>query len=223
MLAKSNTIYRSSAPEGSGMAAKAEAKKTGQKPRRKAGNELIDKRAEAHSHHIRRKIMSYLTHMGPSGPSQIAKALNEGVNAVNYHMKRLVELNCTELAEIKSSDDRPPVKIYRLVELCLVDTRDWDKLDTVAKETSTGEALQTFLDEAEVAFKGGTLGTDGRHALIHQRLVVDELGLDEAVELEEEIMGKLQDLQARVAGRCAGNQPAITLSALNGCFRLPER
>lgn len=199
------------------------ASKSKKAPRRKAGNKLIDNRAEAYAHHLRRQIMSYLTHEGPSSPSGLAKALGEDVNSVGYHTKRLVELGCVELAEIRTSNDRPPIKIYRLTDRYLVDTENWDSLDPAIKESSTGEAAQLFIDDIVTGFRDGDLGIDGRHAFIHQRLAVDEQGLDEAVAIEEDAMRRLDDLQARVAERCKGNQPAITLSALTGCFRLPKR
>jgi predicted ArsR family transcriptional regulator len=189
--------------------------------KREAGSKLVDNRVEAHLHHLRRQILSCLTHMGPSSPSRLAKVLDERTNDVNYHMKRLVELGCAELVEVETFEDRPPVKIYRATERYLVETQDWDGLPQSVKEGSTGETGQLFIDDMVAAIKARTLGVHPHHALIQQRLAVDQQGLEEAVEIAEDAMQRFEDLQVRVLDRLSGETPTITMSALTACFELP--
>lgn len=199
------------------MATKAEPK------RRKAGGELIDNRVEALRHHLRRQIMAHLTNEGPSSPSKMARAFEESLEDVSYHMKRLVELGCAELAEEKAYKDRPPEKLYRATERYLVATEDWDALDPAAKEGTSGEWAQLFIDDLVEGFKAETLGTHKHFALIQNRIVVDEQGRDEALEVVERAMREIQEVQARALGRLSPDDPGINMSVLQACFEVPKR
>jgi hypothetical protein len=192
------------------------------KARRRAGNAFIDNRVEALRHHLRRKIMAHLTNEGPSSPSKMAKALKERLADVNYHTKRLRDLGCAELVEEKTSPGSPPEKIYKATERYLLDTEEWEDLDPAVKEGASGEFAQLLVDDLVAGFRAETLGTHKDFALIQNRIIVDEQGRDEAMEIEKRAMQEIQDVAARAGGRLSPENPGINLSVLQACFELPH-
>lgn len=191
--------------------------------RRTAGSELIDRRVEALRHHIRRKILAHLTNEGPSSASRMGRAFGESTEDVAYHLKRLVELHCVELADELVQGGRPAEKIYRATDRYLVSTEDWDALDPASKEGASGEWAQLFVDDLVEGFKAGTLGTHQYFALLQNRIEVDEQGQREALEIEERAMREIQDVQAKALGRLSADEDGIRLSVLQACFEVPRR
>jgi DNA-binding PadR family transcriptional regulator len=191
--------------------------------RRTAGSELIDNRVEALRHHIRRQILAHLINEGPSSASKMGKAFGESTEDAAYHLRRLVELRCVEVADELSQNGRPVQKIYRATERYLVATEDWDALDPASKEGISGEWAQLFVDDLVDGFKAETLGTHRHFALIQNRIAVDEQGRDEALEIEERAMREIQDVQARALGRLSAEEPGINMSVLQACFEVPPR
>jgi len=191
--------------------------------RRTAGSQLIDNRVEALRHHIRRQILAHLINEGPSSASKMGKAFGESTEDVAYHLRRLAKLECVEVADERVNNGRPVEKIYRATERYLVATEDWDALDPASKEGTSGEWAQLFVDDLVEGFKARTLGTHKNFALIQNRIVVDEQGRAEALEIEERAMREIQEVQARALGRLSAEETGITLSVLQACFEVPKR
>jgi DNA-binding Lrp family transcriptional regulator len=189
--------------------------------RRKAGNDAIDYRVKALSHHTRRKILAHLTNVGPDSPSRIARAVGEKTMDVNYHVRKLVDFGCAELVGEKSEPGRPPAKVYRATERYLVDTSEWEALDPAMKEGASGEWAQLFIDELEEGFRAGTLGTHEYFALLHNRITVDEAGRKELIDLAARSMEEAIEIQARALGRLEDGAQEIRMAVLQAAFEVP--
>lgn len=189
------------------------------RPRQKR-REAEQNRLEAMRNPLRSEIFRILVE-GPSSPSKIGRMLKLPTGNITYHIKRLVKLGCAELIEEKPSNGSIE-HIYRAIERHLVETDEWEDLPPQMKEHQVGGYVQATLDDMVAGLKAGTLGTHKRFHLTQTRILVDEQGMDEALEIQEDARLKTLEAQDRSAKRLlASGEPGINMSSLQGCFELP--
>lgn len=180
-----------------------------------------ERRLEALRHKLRSRIMRLLITEGPNNPASMAKTLDAVLDDVNYHTKRLVELGVAELVG-EEKVGGAIAHVYRATERYLIETEEWDDLHPLLKDYHSAQFAQAHIDDLVLGFRAGTLGTHRHFDLSQKRVVMDEQGRDEALEIYARAMEELQQAEARAAGRRVDSEePGIHLSVLQGCFEIP--
>jgi hypothetical protein len=186
--------------------------------RRKA----TENRIKAMNHPLRATILRTLTERTAS-PAEMARELDEELSNVSYHTKQLVEFECAELVSTR------PVRgalehFYRATERHLIDTEEWEELDPVIAEDILCDIVQKVLDDFVTSRRAGVIGADERFHLTRTLMVLDEQGMQEALEAHERARLELAEIQARSANRLVeSGEKGTNVSSAQGCFGLPER
>lgn len=186
--------------------------------RRKA----TENRIKAMSHPLRASILRTLTERTAS-PAEMARELDEELSNVSYHTKQLVEFECAELVSTR------PVRgalehFYRATERHLIDTEEWEELDPVMAENLLCEIVQKMLDDFVASRRAGVIGADENFHLTRTLMVLDEQGMEEALEAHERARLEIAEIQARSATRMVeSGEKGTGVSTSQSCFGLPER
>jgi DNA-binding transcriptional ArsR family regulator len=186
--------------------------------RRKA----TENRIKAMSHPLRASILRTLTERTAS-PAEMARELDEELSNVSYHTKQLVGFECAELVSTR------PVRgalehFYRATERHLIDTEEWDELDPVMAEELLCEIVQKILDDFVASRRAGVIGADEHFHLTRTLMVLDEEGMQEALEAHERARLEIAEIQARSAARMVeSGEKGTNVSTSQSCFKLPER
>lgn len=186
--------------------------------RRKA----TENRIKAMSHPLRASILRTLTERTAS-PAEMARELDEELSNVSYHTKQLVEFECAELVSTR------PVRgalehFYRATERHLIDTEEWDELDPVMAEDLLCDIVQKKLDDFVASRRAGIIGADEHFHLTRTLMVLDEQGMEEALEAHERARLEIAEIQARSAARMIDSgEKGSNVSTSQGCFKMPER
>jgi len=186
--------------------------------RRKA----TESRIKAMSHPLRASILRHLTERTAS-PAEMARELDEELSNVSYHTKQLVEFECAELVSTR------PVRgalehFYRATERHLIDTEEWDELDPLVAEDILCEIVQKSVDDFVTSRRAGVIGADKNFHLTRTLLVLDQEGMNEALEAQERARLEVQEIAARSAARMVDSgEKGINVSSSQGLFKMPER
>jgi DNA-binding transcriptional ArsR family regulator len=186
--------------------------------RRKA----TENRIKAMSHPLRASILRHLTERTAS-PAEMARELDEELSNVSYHTKQLVEFECAELVSTR------PVRgalehFYRATERHLIDTEEWDELNPLVAEDILCEIMQKSVDDFVVSRRAGVVGADKNFHLTRTLLVLDEEGMNEALEAQERARLEIQEIAARSAARMIDSgAKGINVSSSQGLFKMPDR
>lgn len=186
--------------------------------RRKA----TENRIKAMSHPLRASILRTLTERTAS-PAEMAREFDEELSNVSYHTKQLVGFECAELVSTR------PVRgalehFYRATERHLIDTEEWDELDPVMAEELLCEIVQKILDDFVASSRAGVIGADEHFHLTRTLMVLDEEGMQEALEAHERARLEIAEIQARSAARMVDSgEKGNNVSTSQSCFKMPER
>jgi DNA-binding transcriptional ArsR family regulator len=185
--------------------------------RRKA----TENRIKAMSHPLRAAVLRILTERTAS-PAEMARELDEELSNVSYHTKQLVEFECAELVSTR------PVRgalehFYRATERHLIDTEEWEELDPVVAEDLVCEFMQRILDDFVASARAQLIGADKDFHLTRTLMVLDQEGLQEALEAHERARQEIVEIAARSAERMVkSGEQGINVSTSQGCFKLPD-
>lgn len=185
--------------------------------RRKA----TENRIKAMSHPLRAAVLRILADRTAS-PAEMARELDEELSNVSYHAKQLVEFECAELVSTR------PVRgalehFYRATERHLIDTEAWEELDPVIAEDLVCEFMQKILDDFVLSARAGIIGSDENFHLTRTPIVLDEQGLQEALEAHERCRLEVLEIEARSAERLVtSGEEGIHASSSQGCFKMPD-
>jgi hypothetical protein len=179
-------------------------------------------RIKAMNHPVRAAVLGILAER-TSSPAEMARELDEDLSNVSYHTKQLVELECAELVSTR------PVRgalehFYRATERSVMDKEGWDeKLDPVLAESLLQEVMQKILDNFVTAARARTIGADAEFHLTRTPLLVDQQGLEEALEAHERARLELLDIATRSAERMVDSgEEGINVSSSQACFKMPD-
>ena len=181
-----------------------------------------ENRIKAMGHPVRAAVLRILTER-TSSPAEMARELDEELSNVSYHTKQLVEFECAELVSTR------PVRgalehFYRATERHLVDTEEWDDLDPVMAEDLVCEFMQMILDDFVASARARLIGGDKDFHLTRTLMVLDEEGLQEALEAHERARLEVVEIQNRSAERMVeSGEQGISVSTSQGCFKMPDR
>ena len=186
--------------------------------RRKA----TENRIKAMSHPLRAAILRILADRTAS-PAEMARELDEDLSNVSYHTKQLLEFDCAELVSTR------PVRgalehFYRATERHLIDTEDWEELDPVIAEDIVCETTQRMLDDFVDSAKAQLVGGDKDFHLTRTPLVLDQEGLQEALEAHERARLEILEIEARSAARLLeSGEEGTNVSSSQALFKMPQR
>jgi DNA-binding transcriptional ArsR family regulator len=186
--------------------------------RRKA----TENRIKAMSHPLRAAILRTLVERTAS-PAEMARELDEELSNVSYHTKQLVGFECAELVSTR------PVRgalehFYRATERHLIDTEEWEELDPVIAEDLVCEFMQKIIDDFVASARARIIGSDENFHLTRTPLVLDEQGMQEALEAHERARLEILEIEARSAARMVdSDENGTKVSSSQGCFKMPER
>ncbi|HEY8502063.1 MAG TPA: helix-turn-helix domain-containing protein [Solirubrobacterales bacterium] len=186
--------------------------------RRKAA----ENRIKAIGHPLRAEVLRILTERTAS-PAEMARELDEELSNVSYHTKQLVEFECAELVSTR------PVRgalehFYRATERPLIDVGEWEELDPLMAENLLCEIVQKTLDDFVAAARAQTVGCDDNFHLTRTPVVLDEEGLQEALEAHERTRLEILEIEARSAQRLLDDgEQGMRVSTSQGCFKMPEK
>lgn len=175
------------------------------------------KRAEAERDALRGAILKALAESGPSSPSKIARKLGAKLSDVNYRLKRLCDLECAEFVEERVSGGAVE-HVYRATELHLVETDEWEDLPPEVKTLRATEFAEGIDAVMLAGLRARTLGPDKHFHLTETRLLMDEQGRDELLELHEQMRLAILAAQDRCAEREGETFP---MTSIQGAFVLP--
>jgi DNA-binding transcriptional ArsR family regulator len=185
--------------------------------RRKA----TENRIKAMGHPLRASILRILADRTAS-PAEMARELDEELSNVSYHTKQLVGFECAELVSTR------PVRgalehFYRATERHLIDTEEWEELDPVIAEDLVCEFMQKILDDFVASARAQLIGNDKDFHLTRTPLVLDEEGMQEALEVHERARLEILEIEARSTARMLeSGEEGITASSAQGCFKVPS-
>jgi DNA-binding transcriptional ArsR family regulator len=179
-------------------------------------------RQKAMSHPLRAAILLHLYEHGEAAPVEMADALEEKLESVSHHTKRLEEYGCIEL--VKTEPRRGATKHwYRRIEEHLVDTGEWDDLNPLDREGLIGDFFQPTIDDIVRSVKARMLGADERFHVTRCLQKVDAAGREKALEIHLRAFEELQANEVESIERMAqsGEAPTI-ISSSQGCFEVPS-
>jgi DNA-binding transcriptional ArsR family regulator len=178
-------------------------------------------RIKAMNHPVRAAVLAILAER-TSSPAEMARELDEDLSNVSYHTKQLVELECAELVSTR------PVRgalehFYRATERSLIDREEWDELDPLMAESLIHEAMQKMLDAFVAATRAGTLGADADFHLTRTPVLLDQQGLQEALEAHERARVEVVEIASRSAERMVeSGEEGLNVSSSQACFKMPN-
>ena len=149
--------------------------------------------------------------------------MDEDLSNVSYHTKQLVEFECAELVSTR------PVRgalehFYRATERHLIDTEEWDELDPVIAEDILCEIMQKILDDFVASSRAKVVGADKNFHLTRTPVLLDQEGLQEALEAHERARLEIAEIEARSAARMVeSGEKGVEVSSSQGCFKMPSR
>jgi DNA-binding transcriptional ArsR family regulator len=180
-------------------------------------------RIKAMEHPLRARILRTLVERGVMSPAQLARELGAELSDVSYHVRRLDELDCAELVELR------PVRgavehFYRATERHLIDVDEWEQLDPFTAEDLVCGYVQRILDDFVDSRKADMVGSDKNFHISRTPLILDPAGLEEAVESYERYRLDMSEIERRSAERRhEDGTPAVPTSSSLLLFKIPRR
>jgi len=178
-------------------------------------------RLVAVSHPLRAEVLRILVER-PASPVEIAHELGVPTPNVSHHAKRLVELDCAELAEERKVQGAIQ-HIYRATERALVSRDEWDQMHPGEAMGFVAEVMQMILNDYLASEKAEIVGKDADFHLTRTPISVDQKGLEEGLKVFEDARLAMAEVERRSAERSRehGSEIFPASSAL-GLFKMPS-
>ena len=195
------------------------------RPERAVRPSLVDPRlAAALAHPTRVHALTVLSQR-PASPRELAEELDLPTRHVAYHIKRLTELGCVELAQAKPAGGGRVVEhIYRATQRAYIDADGWESLDEREKRGVTTTILRLASEDVNEAMATGTIHEPDDNHISRTVMAVDLMGWSELVTLLNNTVEEILDIQERIAARTGGDETAAAMLAkiLIFHFRAPD-
>ncbi|MET0557771.1 MAG: winged helix-turn-helix domain-containing protein [Solirubrobacterales bacterium] len=180
--------------------------------------------AAALAHPTRAHSLTVLSQR-PASPRELAEELGVPTRHVAYHIKRLEELGCVELAESKPvRGGRVVEHIYRATQRSYFDADSWERLTDQQKRGVVTTYLRLSSDDVNEAILAGTIYEPDDNHISRTVMSVDGEGWQELIEVLDRAVGEVLQVQERIAERTAGQTDSEMMLAkvLILHFRAPE-
>jgi DNA-binding transcriptional ArsR family regulator len=182
------------------------------KTKRRSGVGPPDARViKAIGHPLRWQMLEALME-GESSPAQLARRFGEPVNLVAYHMGILAKAGGVEL--VRTEPRRGSTEhYYRATMRPYFADREWARLPAATRKAVLAIETKRIVNDIKAAAAGTGLDHPKAHVSLSP-LELDREGYEEVAELLGGVLEQLHDIQARVAGRQAGQDGKKTASLL---------
>lgn len=182
-------------------------------------------RLKAMQHPLRAEAFRLIKERAPVSPAEVARELEADVPTISYHVRKLCEYNCAE--EVESRPVRGVVEhFYRATEIHAVDIEEWAELADQSPEVAevlTDEFMQLIVDDFTASRRASIVGRDEKFWITRTSHVLDDQGLDEALEAAEAYEAQMNEIAARSAARLEPEDPGVPVSSSIVLFKMPPR
>jgi DNA-binding transcriptional ArsR family regulator len=142
------------------------------------------------AHPLRVQILEVLNEREAS-PNELMELLGFPLGNVAYHTRVLEKCGCIEL--VRTERRRGAVEHYfRAKPRSYIGHQDWRKVPRSVRNEVSGASFEAFLDRVIDAMEAGTIDDREDTTLSWTTMAVDELGWEQATEVLEEAMARLQ-------------------------------
>lgn len=136
-----------------------------------------------------------------ASPNDLSRMLDEGLSRVSYHVRELRKTQ--SINQVRTEQRRGAIEhYYRAAEAPCVSDAEAAKLSKAIREEITTVMLQAIFREGIGALEAGTFDSRTDRHLSWMPTKLSEEGIEEALELLLETMGRLQEIVATDAERC---------------------
>ncbi|MGD9735652.1 MAG: ArsR/SmtB family transcription factor [Solirubrobacterales bacterium] len=159
------------------------------------------------AHPLRVQILEVLNERQAS-PNELMEILGYPLGNVAYHTRVLEKCGCIEL--ISTERRRGAIEhFFRAKPRSYIGHQDWRKVPRSIRSEVSGASLEAFVDRAIDALEAGTIDDREETTLSWTTMAVDELGWNQATEVLEEAMARLQAVheQSRKRLELTGEEP----------------
>jgi hypothetical protein len=112
---------------------------------------------------------------------------------------------------------------YVATERPFLDREEWNDIDLIVGEDILDEAMQRVFDDYVASRKAGIIGSDGDFHITRGPLLLDEQGIQEAMENCERWRLAQSEIEARSAARRAeSGESAIPVSSSLAFYKVPR-
>lgn len=161
--------------------------------------------AAAMSHPTRMYAMKVLFERTAS-PREIAAEMEEPVNNVTYHVKRLLELGCVELVNVKPArGGRVLEHFYRATSHVIFHDDAWQQFGPKEKTDVTAGIMRLMSEDINAAVVQGTFTDPDDNHLSRLPMVVDRAGWEEVNALLDDALERLMAIREKVIERRAAS------------------
>lgn len=180
-------------------------------------------RIKAMEHPLRARILRTLVERGVMSPAQLSRDLGAELSDVSYHVRRLDELDCAEMVEVRAV--RGAVEhFYRATERHLIDVDEWEQLDPITAEDLVCGYVQRILDDFVDSRKAEIVGYDKHFHITRTPLILDPEGFLEAMDSFERHRTEMAEIEKRSAERRhEQGTPGVPTSSSLLLFKVPRR
>lgn len=188
--------------------------------------QVTQNRLKAMQHPLRAEVFRLIRESpGAVSPAEVARELEADIPTVSYHVRKLTEYNCVE--EVENRPVRGVVEhFYRATEQQRLDLEEWAELSESEPEVAevlTDEFMQTIVDDFTASRQASIVGRDEKFAITRNPLVLDDEGLEEALEAAAAYEAKMTDIAARSAARLAPDDHGTPVSSSIVLFKMPPK
>jgi predicted transcriptional regulator len=176
-------------------------------------------------HPLRAEAFRLIKEQAPISPAEVARELEADIPTVSYHVRKLAEYDCVE--EVESRPVRGVVEhFYRATEIHMVDIEEWAELaeqNPEIAEVLTDEFMQNIVDDFTASRRAGIVARDENFWITRTSHVLDDEGLNEALEAAEAYEATITEIAARSAARREPEDPGVPVSSSIVLFKMPPR
>lgn len=162
---------------------------------------LSDRLAAAMSHPTRIYALTVFAERKAT-PREIADGLGLEINRVMHHVRKLEELECIELVEVKpAAGGRVEEQHFQATEIAYVDAEAWEQMSPKQRLDITFALLRLVSEDLSASLASGAFFQPDDNHLSRNPMRLDEAGWQEVIDYLDGVVGGLQEIQARVDDR----------------------
>lgn len=178
--------------------------------------------AKAFTHPLRGHIWVTLFERGILSPTEVANELGLEVEDVSYHFRKLKKQELARLVRVVQRRGFDEHFYEPMAPALRIDDADWMALPAGIRSTFSGEMLKQIVEELIEALKSGSFDARNRH-LSRSWMLVDERGLEEAMQVAKATLEHFEAIHKRCAGRLkTSSETGIPVSVAMAVFETAE-
>ncbi len=182
--------------------------------------ELDPRIVKALSHPLRVQILDILSERVAS-PNQMAKMLNETVQAVSYHTNVLARAECIE--EVRQEPKRGAVEhFFRARPIAGLGSSHWQQIPESLKGNLVATSLQGFVSQVVDALEAETFPGRTGSTFTWETLTVDQRGWDEVISILGEVRKQMEVVSA-ASRRRLGEKDGFSVVAAFALFETASK